>query len=201
MTPTKRRASIFVSLSGYSEAPARFSKYPRLTKLFGLAWCDWIFRMICSQRCSPGRLRIFHVAIRQVDVMGDGCSEFFLASFTIRLGASIPGRPRTSYSLVLSILLGMVCHPFRFRRNGPLDRLTRIGRIPAFPSPSRAPYGVTRDHQIPFRGARPDLHSPAFALMAAMMRRSTKAPYIGATALVNHQIQRNLHDSNHLRGN
>ena len=55
--------------------------------------------------------------------------------------------------------------------------------------------------QIPFRGARPDLHSPAFALMAAMMRRSTKAPYIGATALVNHQIQRNLHDSNHLRGN
>ena len=36
--------------------PGTCSKYPRLMKLFGLTWCDWMFRMICSQRCSPGRL-------------------------------------------------------------------------------------------------------------------------------------------------
>ena len=32
--------------------------------------------------------------------------------------------------------------------------------------------GATRGHQNPFRGARPDLHSPAFALMVTAMRRS-----------------------------
>ena len=67
--------------------------------------------------------------------------------------------------------------------------------------PFRARFMVARDHQIPFRGARPDRHSPAFALMATAIRRSTKAPYIGATALVNHQMPRNLQDLNHFLGN
>ena len=53
-----------------------------------------------------------------------------------------------------------------------LDRLAGIGRMPVSSSPSRASSRVTRGHQISLRGARPDLHSPAFALMGAAMHRS-----------------------------
>ena len=37
--------------------------------------------------------------------------------------------------------------------------------------PFRARFMVARDHQIPFRGARPDCVGPAFALMAIAMIR------------------------------
>ena len=42
---------------------------------------------------------------------------------------------------------------------------------------SRAPSRVTRGHRIPSRGAEPDLHSPAFALMAATYLRSCSVLY------------------------
>ena len=44
-----------------------------------------------------------------------------------------------------------------------LDGLAGIGMILMLFVPFRARFMVARDHQIPFRGARPDRHSPAFA--------------------------------------
>ena len=52
-----------------------------------------------------------------------------------------------------------------------LDRLAGIVRIAALSNLSRARFMVARDHQIPFWGARPDLDSLAFALMATAIRR------------------------------
>ena len=66
--------------------------------------------------------------------------------------------------------------------------------------PFRARFMVARDHQIPFRGARPDRHSPAFAFDGHCDSSQHQGTIYWATALVNHQMPRNLHDLNYLLG-